>query len=79
MFDSDKILNGARGLARYGECFVTVSVSADGLPEELSVLASHNRETFNILSVLANRYLDKCGRRYVDMQGLFGFMEKIRI
>jgi len=28
---------------------------------------------------VADKYLDKNGRRYVDMKGLFGFMEKVKI
>jgi DNA polymerase alpha subunit A len=31
------------------------------------------------LSAVADKYLDRNGRRYVDMKGLFGFMERVRI
>jgi DNA polymerase alpha subunit A len=60
----EKTLDGAKGLARYEDLFAKVQ---------------NNREAFDVLSAMANRYLDKCGRRYVDMQGLFGFMEKIKL
>jgi len=38
-----------------------------------------NAAAFNQLDAVADKYLDKNGRRYVDMKSLFGFMEKIRI
>jgi DNA polymerase alpha subunit A len=42
-------------------------------------LAIANQSTLNQLAAVADKYLDRNGRRYVDMKGLFGFMEKIRI
>ena len=47
--------------------------------EEVNALANANAATLNQLSDVTDRYLDKNGRRYVDMKGLFGFMEKIKI
>jgi DNA polymerase alpha subunit A len=38
-----------------------------------------NSAAFNQLAAVADKYLDRNGRRYVDMKSLFGFMEKIRI
>jgi DNA polymerase alpha subunit A len=37
-------------------------------------LAEQNREGFDIVKGVVARYLEKCGRRYVDLGGIFSFM-----
>lgn len=45
----------------------------------MRAVATANSTALNQLAAVADKYLDKNGRRYVDMKGLFGFMEKVRI
>lgn len=37
-------------------------------------LAEQNRERFEIVRGVVGKYLDKCGRRYVSLSGIFSFM-----
>ena len=37
-------------------------------------LAEQNREGFEIVKAVIAKYLEKCGRRYVDFGGIFNFM-----
>jgi DNA polymerase alpha subunit A len=37
-------------------------------------LAEQNREGFDIIRSVVGKYLDKCGRRYVNLGGIFHFM-----
>jgi hypothetical protein len=37
-------------------------------------LAAQNREGFEIVRGVVGKYLDKCGRRYVNLSGIFSFM-----
>jgi DNA polymerase alpha subunit A len=37
-------------------------------------LAEQNREGFDIVKGVIAKYLEKCGRRYVDLGGIFNFM-----
>ena len=56
------------------------TMDADGfVTEEVRALGMANQPAFNQLATVADKYLDRNGRRYVDMKGLFEFMEKIRI
>lgn len=52
---------------------------ADETIEEVQALALANQASFAQIAAVAERYLDRNGRRYVDMKGLFGFMERVRI
>jgi DNA polymerase alpha subunit A len=47
--------------------------------EEIRALAKANQTSFSLVTAVADRYLDRNGRRYVDMRGLFGFMERIQL
>jgi DNA polymerase alpha subunit A len=47
--------------------------------EEIRALAKANQTSFSLVTAVADRYLDRNGRRYVDMKGLFGFMERIKL
>lgn len=38
-----------------------------------------NQKSLTTLVSVVDKYLDRNGRRFVDMQGLFGFMEKIKL
>ncbi|EIW68554.1 hypothetical protein TREMEDRAFT_31892 [Tremella mesenterica DSM 1558] len=64
LFNTDKALSDTRGGAKY---------------EELRALLIPNLQAFNQITRVAQRYLDKNGRRFVDLKGLFGFMERVRI
>jgi DNA polymerase alpha subunit A len=37
-------------------------------------LAEQNRERFDIVRSVVGKYLEKCGRRYVSLDGIFSFM-----
>jgi DNA polymerase alpha subunit A len=37
-------------------------------------LAEQNREGFDIVRSVVAKYLEKCGRRYVSLNGIFSFM-----
>ncbi|QPG76721.1 hypothetical protein FOA43_004115 [Brettanomyces nanus] len=41
---------------------------------ELDALVEQNRESFEVMKGVVNKYLEDCGRRYVDMGSIFGFM-----
>lgn len=55
--------------------------SAKGLPaaraEELQAIALRNQSLYSEILAMLEAYLDKCGRRYVDLGGLFSFMSKL--
>ena len=42
-------------------------------------MALGNQKALGTLVSVVDKYLDRNGRRYVDMKGLFGFMEKMRL
>jgi DNA polymerase alpha subunit A len=42
-------------------------------------VATANVVGLNSLTAITDKYLDRNGRRYVDMKSLFGFMERIKI
>lgn len=64
LFDADKAIAAARGTPRF---------------DEVKALAMANSRGFSEVGAMVEKYLERNGRRYVDMSGLFGFMEKIRI
>lgn len=64
LFDTDKAISTARGTARF---------------DEVRALAMANSRGFAEVTGKVEKYLERNGRRYVDMGGLFGFMERIRI
>ncbi|WWC87362.1 uncharacterized protein L201_002251 [Kwoniella dendrophila CBS 6074] len=64
LFDGEKAISTSRGSARF---------------EEIRALVLPNTALFTQLLNAIDGYLDKNGRRFVDMKGLFGFMERIRI
>ncbi|GME83437.1 unnamed protein product [Ambrosiozyma monospora] len=41
---------------------------------ELDALVEQNRQLFGAFGGVVDKYLGECGRRYVDMHGIFGFM-----
>lgn len=41
---------------------------------EVDVLAEQNRLRFQVPRRVVDKYLSRCGRRYVDMKNIFGFM-----
>ncbi|WWC67483.1 uncharacterized protein I206_101391 [Kwoniella pini CBS 10737] len=64
LFDGEKAISNARGSQRF---------------EEIRALVLPNTALFGQLVQVTDKYLDKNGRRFVDMKGLFGFMERIKI
>lgn len=47
--------------------------------DEIRPLTTANQQVFSELVAVTDMYLDKNGRRYVDLKSLFGFMERIKI
>ena len=41
------------------------------MAERIQALAAHNRVRFETLKGVVGRYLDKCGRQWVEMDTLF--------
>ncbi|ORY24867.1 hypothetical protein BCR39DRAFT_312260 [Naematelia encephala] len=64
LFDTDKALDKVKGTGRQ---------------DEVRALVIANTASFNVVRGVAERYLDRNGRRYVDMKGLFGFMERFKL
>lgn len=64
LFDLEKALGQVRGSGKY---------------DEVRALTTANQQRFQQLEQVVEGFLDRNGRRYVDMKGLFGFMERIKI
>ena len=83
LFDAEKAVSQLRGSARGGQSTHTSQISrratADFVAEEVNAVAMANQNTLTTLIAVVDKYLDRNGRRFVDMKGLFGFMEKIRL
>lgn len=52
----------------------------DDLPPELNqgeldALVEQSRPEFGVIQSVVTKYLDDCGRRYVDMGSIFGFLK----
>jgi hypothetical protein len=39
----------------------------------------HNKAAFAEIHAMVHSYMNKCGRRYVDMGSLFSFMQKLNV
>lgn len=50
-------------------------VKEEDVPEKVRVLREVNRVRFGTLRGVVKAYLDKCGRQWVDMGSLFGFVK----
>lgn len=64
LFDADKALSAARGSARF---------------DDVRALAASNAAALSAAIGVVDKYLDRNGRRYVDMGSLFGFMERVKL
>lgn len=64
IFDSSKALESAKSLS-------------GSRAEELQAIALRNQPLYQEILSMLEAYLDKCGRRYVDLGGLFSFMNKL--
>ncbi|KAL7423389.1 DNA-directed DNA polymerase alpha catalytic subunit pol1 [Cryptotrichosporon argae] len=64
LFDADKALDAVRGSARADDVRATAAANVAVLGAGLGAV---------------DKYLDRNGRRYVDMGGLFGFMARIKL
>lgn len=64
LFDAEKALAASRGTGRH---------------EDVKSIANANASTLSTGLAAVDKYLDRNGRRYVDMKGLFGFMEKLSV
>ncbi|EJT49533.1 DNA polymerase alpha catalytic subunit [Trichosporon asahii var. asahii CBS 2479] len=60
LFDGDKLLDKAKGTGRY---------------DEVRLLVNSNQQMISSLTDEVDRFLNKNGRRFVDMRSLFGFMD----
>lgn len=60
LFDGDKLLDKVKGTGRY---------------DEVRLLVNSNQQMISSLTEEVDRFLNKNGRRFVDMRSLFGFMD----
>ncbi len=65
LFDVEKAKNKARSEKEYAEN-----------KDRVMVLAETNKERFEGIKTVADGYLKKCGRQWVEMDTLFGFALK---
>ena len=42
--------------------------------EEVNALGAHNKEHLADILLAIERYMSKCGRRYVSLSGVFSYM-----
>jgi DNA Polymerase alpha zinc finger len=75
LFNAEKAVKASLGTAKYGEwhdeCVVYVlDMSAD----EVRALTQINRAFLQTMTESVEKYLDKSGRRWVDLRGVFSFM-----
>lgn len=66
LFDVDKAKENAKDMKELAE-----------VKDRVMVLAESNRMRFETLRGVVEGYLKKCGRQWVDMNGLFGFAVKV--
>ena len=76
LFDSQKLLGSTKGSSRQGMTILpNHTVSAHLMfPEHITALVGKNIDTLTVLADTVERHLDECGRRWVDLKDLFGFM-----
>jgi DNA polymerase alpha subunit A len=65
LFDVDKAKENAKDMKELAD-----------VKDRVMVLAESNRASFETLRSVVEGYLKKCGRQWVDMDGLFGFAVK---
>ena len=77
LFDSDKILKEARGTNKHGErrCGLGLLLGLSNDLDELLALTNLNAVFLNAMKEAADKYLNKCGRRWVDLGAIFSFMK----
>ncbi len=64
-------------LLYYDSLFCTdkaIAKASDADKVAISVLGAQNRQCFDASRSVVGKYLEKCGRRYVDMNNIFSFM-----
>ncbi|KAK5939515.1 DNA-directed DNA polymerase alpha catalytic subunit pol1 [Knufia obscura] len=66
LFDGEKVKSGVRD----GRVKIE---GEEGRKERVLVLAETNGEKFGVLKGVVDGYLRKCGRQWVEMDGLFGY------
>ena len=64
---------GLKGIATSGEDGVKVEGSVGEEREKMKAVAEWNRERFVTVRGVVEGYLRKCGRVWVQMDGIFGF------
>jgi DNA polymerase alpha subunit A len=50
-----------------------MQLNADKTVDTVYALAAYNKDRFAIYKKVVDKYLDKCGRRWVSMETLFNF------
>lgn len=48
---------------------------SDGLSEEVTVLVAQHSQFLELMTACVEKYLNQCGRRWVEMSNLFSFMK----
>ncbi|KAF8585711.1 DNA polymerase alpha catalytic subunit [Ramaria rubella] len=63
LFNAEKIAKGAKGTAKHGACY------------EVAALIDVNNAFLGAMAATVEKYLNHCGRRWVELDGLFSFMK----
>lgn len=74
LFNGEKACEAIRSTVKGGRLFDSEYLSRSFtyiFPEELTVLVLQNHELLQTLSKCVEKYLDNCGRRWVDLGTLF--------
>lgn len=76
LFDAEKAVKGAKGTSQQGDHHLTSLALpiTEGVIDELIALTSMNATFLHAMGATVSKYVDRSGRRWVDMSGLFSFM-----
>lgn len=79
LFDSEKVRKAAIGSASFGMCCLLMSTRFVSwmLLDEVCTLANINATFLTEMSATVNKYVNQCGRRWVDLGALFSDMMRL--
>lgn len=80
LFSAEKALKGAAGPAALGKLathapFEWTSHAHGAIPDEIQALVNVQAEFLHTMTKAVDKYLEQCGRRWVELGSLFSFMK----
>lgn len=80
LFSAEKALKSAAGPAALGKlsthpAFEWTSHAHGVMPDEIKALVNVQAEFLRTMTKAVDKYLDQCGRRWVELGSLFSFMK----